>query len=90
MPIYEYRCLACSERFSKFYRSVASAQQASPPTCPACGSEKVQRLVSPFATAHPSGADPAETAYQRAQEERAASITPREQIERWRKSKPKR
>jgi putative FmdB family regulatory protein len=45
MPIYEYRCEECDERFEVFVRS--SAQQAAP-TCPKCGSGKVQRAISVF------------------------------------------
>ena len=45
MPIYEYQCEECHERFELFVRS--SAQQATP-TCPKCGSGKVSKAVSLF------------------------------------------
>jgi putative FmdB family regulatory protein len=43
MPIYEYRCRACGERFEKIVMG-ASAR----PACPACESRKVERLPSAF------------------------------------------
>jgi putative FmdB family regulatory protein len=43
MPIYEYRCHECDERFELFVRS--SAQQAAP-VCPKCGSPNVKKAVS--------------------------------------------
>jgi len=44
MPIYEYRCQTCSERFEKLVRS---RQQKHPDIhCPACQSADVQRLIS--------------------------------------------
>lgn len=45
MPIYEYRCEACGERSSHFYRTVSEAQE-SRPLCPKCGSRRVRRLIS--------------------------------------------
>lgn len=45
MPVYEYRCEECDERFEVFVRS--SAQQAAP-SCPQCGSGKVKRAISLF------------------------------------------
>jgi putative FmdB family regulatory protein len=45
MPIYEYQCEECHERFELLVRS--SAQQATP-TCPKCGSGKVKRAMSLF------------------------------------------
>lgn len=45
MPIYEYRCEECDERFEVFVRS--AAQQAAP-ACPRCGSGEVKRAVSLF------------------------------------------
>jgi putative FmdB family regulatory protein len=43
MPIYEYRCLACTKRTSVFVRSMSSTVSAS---CEHCGSKKLTRLVS--------------------------------------------
>jgi putative FmdB family regulatory protein len=46
MPIYEYRCEACGERFEEYL----NASTAPPPPCTACGSDKVERLWSSFGT----------------------------------------
>lgn len=43
MPIYEYHCRACGERFEKIVRGGAAR-----PTCPACSGRKVERLPSAF------------------------------------------
>lgn len=40
MPIYDYRCTACGKTFELLVRA------ATVPTCPACGSEALDRLVS--------------------------------------------
>jgi putative FmdB family regulatory protein len=47
MPIYEYGCQECSGRFQKLVLGFSD-----PPglLCPRCGSTKLQRLVSRFAT----------------------------------------
>jgi putative FmdB family regulatory protein len=45
MPIYEYRCAECGERFELFLRS--TAKQAGP-TCPKCGSTEVRKAISLF------------------------------------------
>ena len=46
MPIYDYRCDGCGERFEE----LVSASSERPPSCPSCGSPDVTRLYSPFAT----------------------------------------
>jgi putative FmdB family regulatory protein len=46
MPLYEYRCERCSERFEEYL----SASTAPAPPCPACKSPNVTRLYSEFAT----------------------------------------
>jgi len=43
VPIYDYACTACDERFDELQRSDAPT-----PPCPACGAEDTQRLLSPF------------------------------------------
>lgn len=86
MPIYEYRCQVCGHRFSRLSRVVLGADEETPPPCPACASADTARTVSGFAVGGPGGPDAAEAAQQRAQDERAASITPREQIENWRQA----
>jgi putative FmdB family regulatory protein len=46
MPIYEYRCASCNDRFEELVR--ASAESA--PPCPNCGATGAKRLFSTFAT----------------------------------------
>ncbi|MBI2952856.1 MAG: zinc ribbon domain-containing protein [Chloroflexi bacterium] len=45
MPVYEYRCAECHEKFEKLVRSSQSEGEVA---CPSCGSELVKRLVSLF------------------------------------------
>lgn len=45
VPIYDYACAACDERFEELVRS-----DAPPPPCPACGDERSERLLSTFLT----------------------------------------
>jgi len=51
MPVYEYQCNVCGERFELFLRSSA---QHNAPTCPKCGSPKVQKAISIFGVGGPS------------------------------------
>jgi len=44
MPIYEYRCTGCGERFEELVRAADPAA-----ACAGCGSGEVQRLLSGFA-----------------------------------------
>jgi len=46
MPIYEYRCEKCEERFEEYL----STSDKPAPACPTCGSEKVQRRLSQINT----------------------------------------
>jgi len=47
MPMYEYRCQDCGERFEQFrWLSEADARTQ----CPACRSERVEREYSTFAS----------------------------------------
>jgi putative FmdB family regulatory protein len=48
MPIYEYRCEACS---SKFELLTSYAEREQPHSCPRCSSAKTRVLVSSFAFA---------------------------------------
>ncbi|MBC7237212.1 MAG: zinc ribbon domain-containing protein [Chloroflexi bacterium] len=89
MPIYEYRCNGCGHRFAYFSRTMSSSAEAAPVACPHCQSNDTKRLVSSFAVQGPSGPDAAEIAAEKAQAERLASITPREQIEKWRSAAKK-
>ncbi|HSI32546.1 MAG: zinc ribbon domain-containing protein [Phycisphaerae bacterium] len=48
MPIYEYQCGACGEKFDKLVRTMSAADE--PKTgCPKCGSAKTARALSVFA-----------------------------------------
>jgi putative FmdB family regulatory protein len=47
MPIYEYQCQNCGEKFEKLVRSIHSAELV---VCPGCQSEGVERRFSGFAT----------------------------------------
>ena len=44
MPVYEYRCESCGERFDKLVRSIHQAP--SEVSCPACEETEVVRLIS--------------------------------------------
>jgi putative FmdB family regulatory protein len=47
MPLYEYRCDKCGQRF-ELRQSIADHEQSKPP-CPKCRSAKrVEHLLSPF------------------------------------------
>ena len=50
MPIYEFECEGCGERFEEL---VAASTAAAP--CPECGSERTRRLIS---TVSPPGRQP--------------------------------
>jgi putative FmdB family regulatory protein len=43
MPIYEYKCSECGERFEKWQRSISCEEAA---RCPKCGSQQVKKAVS--------------------------------------------
>lgn len=47
MPLYEYVCPDCSERFEKFVRSSEATIEL---YCPTCGSSRPERVFSAFAT----------------------------------------
>ena len=47
MPLYEYRCRECGERFEKLVRFSASASEIE---CAKCGARKVDKLISAFST----------------------------------------
>ena len=44
MPLYDFVCSACGQRFEALIPSPAE-----PAECPACGSGEVQRVFTPFA-----------------------------------------
>ncbi len=45
VPIYDYACVTCDERFEELVRS-----DARPPPCPSCGNDETERLLSTFLT----------------------------------------
>ncbi|MDO8282075.1 MAG: zinc ribbon domain-containing protein [Thermodesulfovibrionia bacterium] len=51
MPIYEYICNDCKKRFS-LLRSILDSDNN--PACTACGSLKVNKLISSFSTSSTS------------------------------------
>jgi len=46
MPLYEYRCRDCDEKFERYVRAWGDAA-----ACPACESGSVEKLLSTFAFA---------------------------------------
>lgn len=46
MPIYEYRCLECEERFER--PEHIEEHSTADPKCPSCGSSKVEQVYSAF------------------------------------------
>ena len=47
MPIYEYLCRQCDEKFEKFTHR---RDDPEPVTCPHCGENHTERVFSTFAT----------------------------------------
>ena len=43
MPLYDFRCPRCGERFE------ARTPSDGAPPCPSCGAQETERLLSPFA-----------------------------------------
>ena len=54
MPLYEYFCPDCEERFETYVRAWGEAV-----ACPRCRSQAVEKQVSSFAFAGPGGGFPA-------------------------------
>lgn len=48
MPLYEFECRTCRERFEDLVRSSVEADQTV--ECPACGAKDAVRLLSAFST----------------------------------------
>ncbi len=90
MPIYEYICTTCGHHFDHYWRSMRAAEEGQTPPCPTCASSETQRLMSQVAVLGGlGGLTPGEQAAERAREERLASITPKEQIDKLRSAKTK-
>ncbi len=47
MPIYEFECPACHEDFDELVRNAAAVKDV---VCPSCGSRKVKKKLSTFAS----------------------------------------
>ena len=60
------------------------SEEDAPQPCPACQSDNIRRLVSSFAVGGGSASDTETTRESSDTTRRAASITPKEQIDRWR------
>ena len=52
MPIYEFRCLECRRKTTALVLTRARAGEV---RCKACGSDRLERLASRFATVTPEG-----------------------------------
>jgi putative FmdB family regulatory protein len=52
MPIYEYACAECGERFEQLVPNSVDADRTA---CKHCGAMEVRRLISVFATAKGKG-----------------------------------
>jgi len=55
MPIYEYECGKCGERF-ELRRGITDSDSDSEIRCPECGTENPRRVFSVFAAGSSSGA----------------------------------
>jgi putative FmdB family regulatory protein len=55
MPIFEYLCEDCGNKFEKLVRRSASENDANGVNCPSCGQEHLKQQFSTFA-AHANGA----------------------------------
>jgi putative FmdB family regulatory protein len=53
MPIYEYRCESCGDKFEKLVRRTEEALEAG---CPSCGDHHLEQQYSTFAPRAGSGA----------------------------------
>lgn len=47
MPLFDFRCQACDREFEVLVRPASYGDPA--PSCPACGSTRLDRLLSTFA-----------------------------------------
>lgn len=54
MPMYDYRCKQCSNRFTLFYKSYKDYETSSGHTCPNCGSTEVARRIRGVSIAQPT------------------------------------
>jgi putative FmdB family regulatory protein len=54
MPIYEYRCESCGDKFEKLVRRASDAMEAG---CPSCGEKHLEQQYSTFAARGGSASD---------------------------------
>jgi putative FmdB family regulatory protein len=54
MPIYEYRCQSCGDKFEKLVRRASDAMDAG---CPSCGEKHLEQQYSTFAARGGSASD---------------------------------
>ncbi|MEO6223472.1 MAG: zinc ribbon domain-containing protein [Vicinamibacterales bacterium] len=47
MPLFDFRCQSCAHEFEVLIRPSSHGDPS--PSCPACGSDKLERLLSTFA-----------------------------------------
>lgn len=96
MPIYEYACDGCGEHFDQLWLTVRAAEEAASagkqPTCPQCGEQSTQRVVSQVAVLGglgglTPGEQQASNAAETARAEKMASFMPKEQIDQFRANK---
>ncbi|MHB9034501.1 MAG: FmdB family zinc ribbon protein [Anaerolineae bacterium] len=86
MPIYDYVCSQCGKRFDKLVKLSMDVEQTAVTECPVCGAP-AHKVVSPFRIANGSASssgfddEPASAA--------TPNVTPKEDIERWRKESKK-
>ncbi|MBN1994627.1 MAG: zinc ribbon domain-containing protein [Anaerolineae bacterium] len=52
MPIYEYICQDCGEKYEKLVRSLKAKVEL---TCPQCGSQHAKKVISVFGAAIGAG-----------------------------------
>jgi putative FmdB family regulatory protein len=52
MPIFEFACAKCGNRFEKLVRKTSAV------ACPACGGEQLERQYSTFSAKASSGPEP--------------------------------
>ncbi len=82
MPVYEYVCIECATRFSHLWKTMSAATSCAAPPCPDCGAAAPRRVISQTTVLNQMGGlTPQETEQVKAVEERAASFTPKSQIE---------
>jgi putative FmdB family regulatory protein len=54
MPLFEYKCSDCSNKFEVLHKSTLNQEEV---TCPKCNSTKSKKLFSTFSAAFSSGSD---------------------------------